>query len=302
VPVQVRAAETELGARQHAPLRESAGGLSKAAAEHAPNAVTPDAQPAPRERSAEAAAPVLREVRQNPTGPDAGGEPRQDGRPAAEQSRLPVARTSARLLVRWPSAATSSPQVWSRSRSDETRPAFELPSRAGSLPPSGPGLSLHLVPASLSSHPIAAATPAAPVAAAPATHMAAAELPETTAHQIVQALRLQWSRGVGEATIRLQPHHFGELSVALRVEQGQVVARLEAESPVVREWLQSNQASLRASLADHHLTLDRLDVVEPQRDAEDAEPRQRQPRRDDAEPRPSARRDDDEGARFEVVA
>ena len=48
----------------------------------------------------------------------------------------------------------------------------------------------------------------------------------------------QWRRQV---RITLEPQHFGELTVSLRVRWGQVVARLQADTPVIREWLQANQ-------------------------------------------------------------
>ena len=98
--------------------------------------------------------------------------------------------------------------------------------------------------------------------------------PASTAMQIVQAMRMQWSRGVGEAHITLEPQHFGQVSVSLRVEDGQVVARLQAEAPIVREWLQSNQASLRQSLAEQHLTLHRLEITEPSSEARHDERRE----------------------------
>ena len=62
------------------------------------------------------------------------------------------------------------------------------------------------------------------------------------------AHRVKFAKVVGEAHIRLQPDQFGQLSVSLRVESGQVVARLEADAPAVREWLQANHATLRSAL------------------------------------------------------
>lgn len=88
-------------------------------------------------------------------------------------------------------------------------------------------------------------------------------LPAETTTQIVQSIRLQMLRDGGEAHIRLDPRQFGDMTVRVKVEQGQVVARVEADAPVVREWLQSNQHVLRQSLAGQQLTLDRLEVHEP---------------------------------------
>jgi flagellar hook-length control protein FliK len=91
---------------------------------------------------------------------------------------------------------------------------------------------------------------------------AATELPPETGNQIVQSLRLLFARDGGEAHIKLDPRQFGDVTVRVKVDQGQVVARVEADAPVVREWLQSNQNLLRQGLAGQHLALDRLDVVE----------------------------------------
>lgn len=125
-------------------------------------------------------------------------------------------------------------------------------------------------------------------------------LPAETTAQIVQAMRLQMTRGGGEAHIKLEPHHFGDLKVSIKVEQGQVTARLEAEVPVVREWLQSNQALLRTSLAEQNLMLDRLEVAEP-RDTRDSEERQ-QHKEERPKPQSSRRRRSETRDVFEVVA
>jgi flagellar hook-length control protein FliK len=138
--------------------------------------------------------------------------------------------------------------------------------------------------------------------ASPTLRPASDSLPTDTTAQIIQALRLQRTANGGTAQIRLEPHHFGALNVSIRVEQGQVIARLEAEAPVVREWLQTNQSWLRSSLADQNLTLDRLEIAEAgsarheQRRGEDGS----QQRREDQQ-RPRRRRADT-GELFEVVA
>ncbi len=126
---------------------------------------------------------------------------------------------------------------------------------------------------------------------------------EGTAPQIVQAIRLAWSRGIGEAQIRLDPRQFGDVSVSLRVENGQIVARLQAESPAVREWVQANQQTLKHGLAQHELVLDRLEVVASGEEARDAARRDARDRQHEAEDRPARRRKSGEaGARFEIVA
>jgi flagellar hook-length control protein FliK len=137
-------------------------------------------------------------------------------------------------------------------------------------------------------------------AAVLAAEQSSTALPGETTSQIVQHLRLLVSRTGGEAQIRLEPRHFGDMTVTLRVERKQVVARVEADTPVVREWIQSNQAVLRNSLAEHQLTLDRIEIAEPGESREPAD-RRRDQHAPDRQPRPRSRRAQTSG-RFEVVA
>ena len=44
--------------------------------------------------------------------------------------------------------------------------------------------------------------------------------PEEQATQIVRSMRLQWRGATGEATLRLQPDHLGQVFVSVRVENG----------------------------------------------------------------------------------
>ena len=62
------------------------------------------------------------------------------------------------------------------------------------------------------------------------------------------------------------------MTVSLRVEQGNVEARITAGNPVVAEWLQANHDSLRESLQASGLTLDHLHV---DRDGQSPDRRQR---------------------------
>jgi flagellar hook-length control protein FliK len=125
---------------------------------------------------------------------------------------------------------------------------------------------------SLDAH-FARAVSAQPAVSLSAPAVTLSALPEPTAQQIVQSIRLVATRGGGEATIRLDPKHFGEVSISVRVDQGQVTARVQAESPVVREYLQSHQGLLRDSLSDQQLTLTKLDVAEPPADSRNGERR-----------------------------
>jgi flagellar hook-length control protein FliK len=149
-----------------------------------------------------------------------------------------------------------------------------------------------------------AGSTAAPLqASADATTWSGGELPESTVNQIVQAIRLQWTNGTGEARIKLEPEQFGDVTVSVRVERGQVSARVEADTPVVREWLQSNQQTLRHGLAEQNLTLDRLEVAAPPA-SRDAESRDSDRQRGGGDQPPSRRRPRQPQGQetFEVVA
>jgi flagellar hook-length control protein FliK len=112
--------------------------------------------------------------------------------------------------------------------------------------------------------------------------------------QMVQAIHLQSRNGVGDAQITLQPEYLGEVTIALRVEDGGVTAHVSAASTDVREWLSANQSLLRQALSEQGLTLDRLVVsdepAEPSRDSKGGNARQQHPQQDQ-EPRPRPRRD-----------
>ena len=117
---------------------------------------------------------------------------------------------------------------------------------------------------------------------------AAASLPASTAAQIVQTIQLAWFRHGGEARITLDPQQFGDLSVAMHVDRGVVVARVQSDAPQVREWLHANRDTLRAGLAEHQLRLDHLEITATD-DARGSENREAG-QRDDREPPPHPRR------------
>jgi len=126
---------------------------------------------------------------------------------------------------------------------------------------------------------------------------------DVIAPQIIQSMRVLFSRGGGEAHIRLDPRQFGDVSVSLRVEAGQVVARVQAEAPAVREWLQANQRTLQVGLAEHQLRLGRLEVVAPSdesRESTDSEGRRREESTDEPPARRHRRREST--GSFDVVA
>ena len=139
--------------------------------------------------------------------------------------------------------------------------------------------------------PLLAATDPGAIAGAPLTHTERASAFAT----IVQTVRVQVKEGVSEATVRLRPEHLGEVTIAVRVEGRTVSAIVHAESAQVREWLQSQESTLRGSLVEQGLHLERLQI---HRDA-------RQDRRDQPAPearRTRTRRGQEPEPRFEVVA
>jgi flagellar hook-length control protein FliK len=108
-------------------------------------------------------------------------------------------------------------------------------------------------------------------------------LDQDVSRQIVQAIRLQWQNGIGDARMTLNPDYLGEVSISLRVEQGNVTASLSADTPSVRAWIESNEPMLRQGLAEQGLTLTRL-VISQERPQESQD---RQDRRQPSGQQPS---------------
>jgi flagellar hook-length control protein FliK len=79
--------------------------------------------------------------------------------------------------------------------------------------------------------------------------------------QIVKAISLQWKQGLGEARIRLEPEHLGEVRVSLRVQAGAVTAVVTAENPAVQAWIETGQQELKNALGEQGLRLQRFEVV-----------------------------------------
>ncbi len=119
--------------------------------------------------------------------------------------------------------------------------------------------------------------------------------------QIVQAIRVQFDQGSGEARLRLNPGFLGGMTVGVQVDGTSVVASLYASSADVRDWMQRNEQVLRQSLADQGLQLERLVIVdeEAQAAADDERGRgQREQQEQQSSRRP--RRPVEEGT-FELV-
>jgi len=104
--------------------------------------------------------------------------------------------------------------------------------------------------------------------------------------QIVQSMRMQFRDGIGEAVLRLKPEHLGSVSISLRVENGGLKANVQADIPAVRQWLESQQDTLRSALAEHNLRLDQFDVEpDAQRQQADDQRQREQSRKRQAQKR-----------------
>lgn len=144
----------------------------------------------------------------------------------------------------------------------------------------------------------ATATPAtaAAAAAAPAAPVATPETPGAeNVGRLVQAMRVITRPGAWEATVRLNPEHLGDVSIALRVERNSVSAVVNAEAAGVRQWLESQEQAVRSGMAEHGLNLDKF-IVQRDGQRREAEPEQQQesPRRQPRQRQASAQR-------FEIV-
>jgi flagellar hook-length control protein FliK len=185
---------------------------------------------------------------------------------------------------------SASPNGWSRGESAAFAIATAAASGHGATMANAPG-ALHMAAAALSG-------------ASQQLSSGLEPLPSGTVSQIVQSMRLQWSRGAGEARIRLDPAQYGDMTVSLRVEAGQVVAKVQADTALVRDWLHSNQGWLRQSLADQGLTLGRLEVAASAAEEPDEHSRRDQAAssREQQQPPPPRQRRSASAGIFEVVA
>ena len=120
--------------------------------------------------------------------------------------------------------------------------------------------------------------------------------------QIVQAIRLQWNQGIGDARITLQPEYLGEMSIAIRVEHGAVSAELQSSVPAVREWIDSHQPMLRQALAAQGLDLQRLTTIDTPAASEDKRDGQSESHQQHEEPRQQRRRARSDAPAFELIA
>ncbi len=104
---------------------------------------------------------------------------------------------------------------------------------------------------------------AAPVAAQVNATTGHFQIPQPAENlsRLVQSMRVQARDGVSEASVRLNPEHLGEVTIAIRIDAGTVTAVVRAEAGDVRQWLRGQEDSIRQALAEQGLTLDEF-VVE----------------------------------------
>ena len=269
--VPIRGIEDTGAAATAVPAADSYEAAAAAAADMPPGVTTdgPASRPAPRTIPAAANLEILLDLPAPVTASPAEGVtiPRPSmGKPAASASAIAaLALTGAHPAQ---PAADASPVVLEASFVDQEG------SRGDAKNGGGHGQTLQSAPAPAAAHdapttPITAST--APMAGVPGIGagqgLTAAPLypadAAALAPQIVQAIKIQWQGGIGEARIKLNPEYLGELTIAIRVERGGMVsASLESGSSSVRQWLQGNESSLRQGLAEQGLHLDRLQVSE----------------------------------------
>jgi flagellar hook-length control protein FliK len=125
----------------------------------------------------------------------------------------------------------------------------------------------------------------------------AAATDEANVQNIVRAVRMQWTAAGGEATLRLEPEHLGQVTLTVRVERGSVTAHIQAETAEASHWIETHQQDLRNSLREQGLEVKDVVVTtnpDGRREQQERTPQQRRSR--------PARRDTSETApTFEVV-
>jgi flagellar hook-length control protein FliK len=138
-------------------------------------------------------------------------------------------------------------------------------------------------------------TPAAHI-----TPMVTPLLPEehtVNIESMVQTMRVMVTDKVSEATVHLRPEHFGDVRIQVRIDGKAVTAIIHTDSSRVREWLQGQESSLRNSLSEQGLQLERLMVQRDGRqDRRDAQQEQQAERR-----RPRPRPAGDAQQTFEIT-
>jgi hypothetical protein len=87
--------------------------------------------------------------------------------------------------------------------------------------------------------------------------------------QIARGLSAAVRQRGGTVTLRLSPESLGLVRVEVRVAEGQVRVRMEANTDSARRLLGDHLAALRQALEDQGLRVDRIEVARPRDAAED---------------------------------
>jgi flagellar hook-length control protein FliK len=278
-------------------VKQSAGTLStthrqqpaSASASGATAAAAPTPQDVPGASVAHAeAAPVSQPEGSRGLSPDtiaSGAAPSADGRRAAEaaEARKPIDTQEAT-----PQIAASSTVGREGGASDPSRQGNE-----GDTPGQHRGLEVAVARTANTAMLTLVAGPDGTLRLTPGAHvtpLAASMLPQDqTANidEMVRTMRVLVKEQVTEATVRLRPEHFGEVTIQVRMDGKAVSAIVLTDSSQVREWLLGQEGTMRTGLSEQGLQLERLQVQrdgrQDRRDADQQQPERRRPR-----PRPQS--------------
>jgi flagellar hook-length control protein FliK len=83
---------------------------------------------------------------------------------------------------------------------------------------------------------------------------------EDVIRQIVDSAKLRFQSGRGEMRIQLKPESLGHVRLDISTDQHQVMVKVVAELPAVKELLESNLPHLRAELQGQGLEIHKFDV------------------------------------------
>lgn len=81
-----------------------------------------------------------------------------------------------------------------------------------------------------------------------------------TIESIVKQVKLQFSRGVNEINIELEPKFLGKMKMKIRMEENHVTARVNVETAEVKRIIETNLDKLRDSLHDSGVEIEKFDV------------------------------------------